>query len=144
MKLHLVALDRTRRASCGSSLPSSSSPSLVLPTTSLPVPSSMPSFLDQFNASRIALDIHTVLLPLDDPAQHHDRLVVRDLGPEVALTLALYMSQRAFSRSSKCVSGPQTTKSSPRRNTMLREAACLNKHGLALPLTCPCVVMVVE
>ena len=75
--------------------------SLVLPTTSLPLHSSIPM------SSESVQHIHTVLLPLDDPAQHHNRLVVCDLGPKVALTLALYLSQMAFLSSFKCVSGHQ-------------------------------------
>ena len=95
MKLHLAAMDRNRRASCESKLAllvviqtrsSDHVAALALLHTHL--------LQDQFNVSRVGLDIHTMLLSLNDPAQHHDRLVVRGFGPQDCSDLGLCTCRR--------------------------------------------------
>ena len=91
-KLHLAAVERNRCASCGRSSGSPSSTSFVLPTTSLPLHSFVLHLLqDQFNVPRVGLDVHTMFLPLDGPAQHHNRLIVRDLRAQGCPNLGLVL-----------------------------------------------------
>ena len=90
-KLHLAAMERNRRASCGSSSVSSSSSSRVLPPRRFPCTPPSPSPSRSINVPRFSLDVDTGFLPLDEPVQHDDRLIVCDLSAQSWPDLGLGM-----------------------------------------------------